>query len=331
MLYIEANSRDAAFHFSVEAYVMAHFQHDEPVMLIWRTEPCVMLGCNQIAEVEIDLEYARREDIRLVRRSSGGGAIFTDAGTLLISVILPFAEGQNPQHFARETIAGAIVAALERMGVAAKMEGRNDILVGGKKVSGLAQYVCGGRICSHGSLLYDADLDMLERVLRADDGKIRSKALRSVRGRVTNIKEHMGEPCSASEFWKLLKQQLFSGQNVREYLLTEQDIAGIEAIRQKQYGNPVWTFGRTPRFSFHNARRFAGGKVEVYLEVVEGTVAACSINGDFLSIVPVSGLEERLIGKAFQRHAFEAALEGVLLQPYLGSITKEEFLASIFG
>ncbi len=331
MLYIETKSRDAASHFSVEAYVMDTFPMDEPVMMIWQTDPCAMIGSNQIAEAEVDLGLARRAGIQIVRRSSGGGTIFTDAGTLLVTMILPYDDGRDTQQTARAKLSGRIVAALNKMGVAAEVEGRNDILVGGKKVSGLAQYIRNGKICSHGSLLYDADLEALARVLRVDDEKIRSKALRSVRSRVANIKESMVEPYSTHAFWELLKAHMFFGEDVREYTLTEKDAAGIEDIRQRQYGNPDWTFGRAPRFSFHNSKRFPGGKADVYLDIIDGKVSACSIRGDFLGVAPIRGLEELFENKVFQPHAFEDALNGIALRLYMGSITKEELLSCIFG
>ena len=330
MHYIETESKDAAFHFSVEEYMMKTFPFDEPVMMIWQADKCVMLGNYQVAEAEIDMNYARQAGIQIVRRSSGGGTIFTDLGTFLYTVIQPYEEGQEPGQIAQNTVAAPLVYALNKIGVPAQAEGRNDILAEGKKISGMAQYVRHGRICSHGSLLYDTDLEMLVRTLRADEEKIRSKALRSIRSRVTNIKEHMNTPCSTQEFGEMLKQKLFEAGQVREYSLTGHDLSEIEQIYQSRYNNPSWTFGKAPEFSFHNSKRFVGGKVEVYLNIIKGTVAACSIRGDFLGTVPIGGLEEQLTNKALQYEVFNDALDGISLQLYLGNITKGELLSCIF-
>ncbi|HBU12340.1 MAG TPA: hypothetical protein DEB31_06320 [Clostridiales bacterium] len=330
MLYIESDSMDAAFHFSAEEYIMRQFPSDEPVMMIWQTAPCAMLGANQIAEAEIDMARAKQEGVQIVRRASGGGTIFTDPGTFLITIILPYYEGQDLRQTAAEGLAGPIVSALEKMGIPAKIEGRNDILVSGKKVSGFAQYVRHGKICSHGSLLYDADLEMLARILRVDDEKIRSKALRSVRSRVTNIMEYMAEPRPARAFLTLFKEHLFSARPFTGYTFNEQDFTEIGRIYHEKYGNPAWIIQRSPSFSFHNSVRFAGGKVEVYLAIASGKVTSCSVRGDFLGAAPIRELEERLENILFQRQAFADALTGFPLPLYLGNILIDELLSCIF-
>ena len=329
MVYIESKSKDAAFHFSVEEYVMRHYPFNEPVIMIWQADKCAMLGRNQIAEAEIDINYARQEGIQIVRRSSGGGTIFTDLGTLLYTMILPHKEDISLEEV-REKIAGPVVRALNEMNVPAKIEGRNDILVKGKKVSGIAQYVRHGRICTHGSLLYDANLETLTQVLCVDEGKISTKGLRSVRSRVANLKEYMNSSYSVYDFWDLLKKNLFPGQQIREYSLTENDIDQINLIFQEQYGNLSWTFEQAPQFSFHNSKRFAGGNVEIYLDIKKGAVSSCLIRGDFLGVLPIRDLETLFENKLFQYQAFAEALDGIAIQLYLGNITADEFLSCIF-
>ncbi|MCL2360388.1 MAG: lipoate--protein ligase [Defluviitaleaceae bacterium] len=328
MIYIEMESTDAAFHFSVEEYVMEHFPSDETVMMIWQADNCAMLGCNQIAEAEIDIGYAENERIHIVRRSSGGGTIFTDMGNLLYTVILPH---KDPPDEVRKNVADMIIKALREMGIPAEIDGRNDILADGAKFSGMAQYTRHGRICTHGSLLYDTDLDKLARVLTVDDAKIRSKALRSVRSRVTNIKKYLNPDYSIQEFLKLLKQRLFCNEKIIRHTLTDNALAMIHQIYHERYGNPSWTFGRAPMFTFHNSKRFAGGKVEIFLDIAKGDVISCCIRGDFLGIIPIHGLEEVLTGTEFRYQAFVRALEEILIQPYLGNIGKDEFLSCIFG
>jgi len=331
MIYIETDSLDAAFHFSVEEHIVRTYPWDEPVLMIWRTNKCAMLGSNQIAQAELDVRYAEQEGIQIVRRSSGGGTIFTDPGTLLYTMIQPYSDEYYPLDIARQQVGGPVAEALEKMGIPARVEGRNDILVDGKKVSGLAQYVQNGRVCTHGSLLYDADLEMLTRVIRVDDEKIRSKALKSIRSRVTNLKEHLANPCSALEFRELLKQHLFCGQNVREVKLTDHDLSQVDAIYREKYGNPLWTLERSPKFTFSNSMRFPGGRVDVGLDVVKGVVSSCSIRGDFLGVVLIRGLESLFEGLPFQYQAFSDAIEGVSLLPYLGAISADELLSCIFA
>ncbi|MCL2588614.1 MAG: lipoate--protein ligase family protein, partial [Oscillospiraceae bacterium] len=155
MRYIKPPGKDAAFHFSVETYLMEQFPSDEPIFMIWQADNTAMLGSYQVAQAEVDLSYAKELNIQIVRRQSGGGTIFTDMGTLLYTLILPQLAEQSPREIVREAFAAPMIRALNKLGIPAELIGRNDILVDGKKVCGIAQHVRRGKVCTHGSLLYD--------------------------------------------------------------------------------------------------------------------------------------------------------------------------------
>lgn len=329
MLYIEPPSTDAAFHFAAEEYAMAHFGR-QPVMMIWQTGPCAMLGRNQIADAEIDLNLARRRGIQVVRRSSGGGTIFTDAGTLLFTMILSFRPGDDCKQMEREQVARPVARALRRLGIPAIVEGRNDMTVEGKKFSGLAQYLQGGRLCTHGSLLYNADLELLAQVLKPDEEKIKSKALRSARSRVTNLVDYMHEPLGVRGFREALKLELFHADKFQEICFTADDLAAIQSIRDAKYASAEWLYGHAPPFTFHNRRRFSAGAAEIFLDIKNNVIASCRICGDFLSLAPVSELEARLTGLPYHREDLTAALENASFNFYLGGITTGELIDLFF-
>jgi len=337
-LYIECDNFDAAFHFSVEEYFTQYASSQEhsgeyfcePIIMIWQTGKCVMLGSYQTAEAEINLQFARENGIQVVRRCSGGGTIFTDSGTLLYTMILPNLKEQYPQQTSKEILAASVVDLLNKTGISARQEGRNDITVDGKKVSGMAQYVRNNRVCSHCSLLYDTNLEMLTQVLHVDQEKIQSKAIRSIRSRVTNLKNYMSAPLSTQDFKELIKQNLFKKYDITKYNLTENDIARINKIYHEKYANPSWTYGRSPKFSFRNTKRFQGGRVEIFLDIANGIIDSCSIRGDFLGTVPIRTLEELLENKSFQYKAVDDVLYQVDLTSYFGDITKEQFLSCMF-
>jgi lipoate-protein ligase A len=267
-----------------------------------------------------------------VRRASGGGTIFTDPGVLLYTVILPlpYRGTSDVKRLESEHVSGPVVSALRGMGIEAGVEGRNDIMMNGAKISGLAQYVKGSRLCTHGSLLFSANLDDLAAVLKPDDGKIRSKALRSVRARVANISPMLPDVGDIEDFRRLLKKYILEGQDADEYILTADDIARIEEIRRRKYANPDWTFGHAPRFSFHQAKRFAAGKVEIFLDIAEGVIKSCAIKGDFLGVTPIRELEELLESQPYRRDAIIRALEGVDTTRCLGGVSKEQFVECVF-
>jgi lipoate-protein ligase A len=342
VLFLECSSRCAAYYFSVEEFLLRCHKLDQPILMLWQTESCVMLGQYQIADAELDMNYVEERGVTIVRRPSGGGAIFTDSGTFLLSLILPAKRDSSgnydkfPQSAARAQFADLLVGALEQLGIPARLEGRNDILVEGKKVSGMAQHVYRGRSCTHGSLLFDADLGLLASVLRVDDEKFHTKAVKSIRSRVTNIKDYATEhklPVAAfspPEFSKSFKQALHEITAAQYYHLDAGSLVQIEQIYREKYGNPDWVRKKTPRFNVHATRRFPAGKLEVFLEVSKGVVSACSVHGDFLGTVPIAELEEQLIGLRYQRSSFETALKQRTLSPYLGDITAEELLACVF-
>jgi len=330
MIYIETKSTDAAYHFSVEEYLVRNFESDETLLMLWQADKCAMLGSFQIAAAEINMSCASKSKVQIVRRSSGGGTIFTDMGTLLYTMILPYSEDRDIEQLVKKSVAGPMVSALNKIGIPAKMEGRNDILVGSKKISGLAQYIRGSRICVHGSLLYDTDLDLLANVLNVDEGKISSKAISSVRSRVTNVKEHMPKKLSTDEFISMLKKSFFECYDIRNYELSGAELSEIDTIFKNKYAHTSWNFGNAPKFSLRTAKRFPAGKVEIYMDTEKNIVTSCAIYGDFLGTVPISGLEEQMINIPLEYTAMSNALEKISLRPYLGGITKEQFLSCMF-
>ena len=241
MIFIENDSTDAAFHFSVEEFFTRYYRSDSQVFMLWQTEKTVMLGNNQVPDSEIDIDFALENGIRIVRRSSGGGAIFTDMGTLLYTVIEPLNK-ETAAH--REETAAKIIESLRKMGVPAVREGRNDILIDGRKISGFAQYTSGTHVCTHGSLLFDADLESLSKVLIPDEKKLRPKGISSIRSRVTNIKPYLDQKCSVMEFISRLKKELLHGNDVITYTLSTDDLTQVDRINNEKYSNKEWNLRR---------------------------------------------------------------------------------------
>jgi len=350
MLYLKSSKLDAAYHFATEEFLLRHFDLTQPIVLLWQTVPTIMLGQYQIADAETNCDRTTATAIRIVRRPSGGGAIYTDGGTLLLSLLLPEKRCpsgsvvQFPQKAAQNEFADLLTTALRRLDIPAMLQGRNDILLDGKKISGMAQHVYRGRSCTHGSLLFDADLESLSSLLRVDEGKFRSKAVKSIRSRVTNIKEY-AQDCNlpiahmdTAEFVHTLTQTLIKEGGAQRLRLSSDDEAAIQRIYQEKYGNPDWVRKKTPPFSQHTRRRFDAGLLDVYLDIAKGLVTACAIHGDFLGSAPISRLEQLLIGLPYNRQEFGQALTKLAtkgtrdeaLRPYLGGISAEEFLSCVF-
>ena len=239
VIFIENKSKDAAHHFSIEELFTRIIKLSEPVLMLWQTDNTVMLGNNQIVEAEVDLDFAAKTNINIVRRSSGGGAIYTDNGTILYTVIQPLTENAK---FIREETAENVIDVLKNIGVSAYREGRNDILLDGKKISGFAQYTSGKHICTHGSLLYDADIENLTSALIPNDDKLQPKGIASIRSRVTNIRPYVNENYSTADFFNILKEGLLANTQYRTYKLSNEELAKVEKIKNDKYGNSEWNF-----------------------------------------------------------------------------------------
>lgn len=331
MIFIQPKSTDATVHFASEEYCMATLGKTQEIFMLWQTENCAMLGSNQIAQDEIDFDLAKQHAVQIVRRSSGGGTIFTDQGTLLCTLITPFASEDDAKEIGRTRLAEPLIAALQKMGIHAELKGRNDMLLDGKKISGLAQRLGKNCLCSHCSLLFDADLSVLEKILTVDESKIKNKGLASIRSRVTNIREHLSEKYSPQEFKARFIQALQEIVPLEAYEFNQDDFAQIAKIQKEKYANPLWTYRTNTNFTHQSEKRLPMGKIEAYLEIQEGVIASCSIRGDFLSIKPIEELEQLLANKAFDQNELTAHLNTVDLFPYLGGITAEEFVAVLFS
>ncbi len=199
---------DPSVNLAIEEYLLRNFSGDDEILLFYINEPSIIIGRNQNTLEEINHEYVDAHNIHVVRRLSGGGAVYHDLGNLNFSFIA-HNRPENVHNFKKFT--GPVVQVLRQMGVSAEMSGRNDILVEGRKVSGNAQYISGKRMFSHGTLLFDSDLSCVAEALNVKMSKITSKGLKSVRSRVANISEFLSEPITLEQFRRRLLEGIFSG------------------------------------------------------------------------------------------------------------------------
>jgi len=229
VILIQNNNRDAAFYFSIEEYLTRNKQFGKPVLMVWHVDNCIMIGKNQVVEAEVNLSLAKTVKIPIIRRQSGGGAIYVDEGTVLCTLVSPLLKDAE-NHM--EEVSDILINALSKMGVSAYREGKNDILLDGKKIVGMAQFTSKSHICTHASLLYDTDLDALTKILIPHDEKLVPKGIRSIRSRVTNIKQSMNTNLTAENFKAELQKEILSGINYENYEFTPDETSQIELIYQ---------------------------------------------------------------------------------------------------
>ncbi|KFI04174.1 lipoate--protein ligase LplJ [Bacillus spizizenii] len=331
MLFIDnQNINDPRINLAIEEYCVKHLDPKQPYLLFYVNQPSIIIGKNQNTIEEINTKYVEENGIIVVRRLSGGGAVYHDLGNLNFSFITKD-DGDSFHNFKKFT--EPVIQALRQLGVEAELSGRNDIVVDGRKISGNAQFATKGRIFSHGTLMFDSSIDHVVSALKVKKDKIESKGIKSIRSRVANISEFLDDKMTTEEFRSHLLRHIFNTndiQNVPEYKLTEKDWEVIHQISKERYQNWDWNYGRSPKFNLNHSKRYPIGSIDLRLEVKKGKIEDCKIFGDFFGAGDVSEIENLLVGKQYERSVIADVLDDVNLKHYFGNITKEDFLDLIY-
>ncbi|UYZ12786.1 lipoate--protein ligase [Brevibacillus sp. WF146] len=318
---------DPRINLAIEEYALKHLPANEDYLLFYINEPSIIIGKNQNTIEEINVDYVNEHRIHVVRRLSGGGAVYHDLGNLNFSFITND-DGESFHNFRKFT--DPVVRALRQMGVDAELTGRNDIQVGERKISGNAQYAAKGRMFSHGTLLFDSDLERVVSALNVNPQKIQSKGIKSIRSRVANISEFLPRPMTIEEFKQALLAFIFDGKPVEEYPLTDEDWANIHELSRSRYQSWEWNYGKSPKSNFRQSRRFDIGTVEVRLEIEKGRIKEAKIYGDFFGMRDVSEIEAMLRGVPYDKQAVADVLARIDIEPFFGKWSREELLSLFF-
>ena len=329
MLFIDNKGiTDPQINLAIEEYALKNLDINETYLLFYINEPSIIIGKNQNTIEEINTEYVEGNGIKVVRRLSGGGAVYHDLGNLNFSFITKD-DGESFHNFRKFT--EPVVAALKKLGVNAELSGRNDIEVGGRKISGNAQFSTKGRMFSHGTLMLNSEIENMVSALKVKKDKIESKGIKSVRSRVANISEFLTEKVEIDEFRSLLLKNIFEGQDeIPEYILTDEDWEKIYQLSKERYRNWEWNYGKSPKFNLQHSHRFPAGSIDVRLEVNKGVIENCKIYGDFFGVGEVSEIEEKLTGTRYGKNEIDKALADIDTTHYFGNVTKDEFLNLLY-
>ena len=321
MKLVLLKSTDPTVNLAAEEYLFFH--SEEPTLLLWQNNNAVIIGKNQNTLSEINMDRIRKNGVSVVRRITGGGAVYHDMGNVNYSVIQKSREnGSLDFQFFTEPI----LKALEGLGLEATFSGRNDILIDGKKISGNAQYSFNGKTLHHGTLLFDSNLEMLEQLLTVDPEKIKTKAISSVRARVTNIKEHLSDKNMTVDGFISYLKAYFTENGFTESRITEDEQKEIEKLTVEKYRTWEWNYGYSPKYSFRKKIRTAAGSIEIFLDIDSGTIKKAVIFGDFFALNPIYLLEELLVGIKHEQEEIAAFFEKNNISQKFINISKEEFI-----
>ncbi|WP_458626812.1 lipoate--protein ligase [Winogradskyella sp. PC D3.3] len=330
MIFIDNEGHtNPKLNLALEEYALRHFDASTDYLLFYINEPSIIIGRNQNTLEEINKDYIDENNIHVVRRISGGGAVYHDLGNLNFSFITNH-DGKSISNFKKFT--APVIKVLNSMGVAAELKGRNDILVNEKKISGTAQFSTGKRMISHGTLLFDTDMGEVVKALQVKMSKIQSKGHKSVRSRVANISEFLKTPMSMAKFKKELLTGLYEASEPFEtYKLTEVEWKAVKQLKAEKYDLWDWNFGRSPKFNIQRNKRFPIGEIDLRIFVEKGHISDLKIFGDFFGRSPISDLENLLIGVPYDKHEISKILNHVSIEDYFGTIDKSDFINLVYG
>ena len=323
MRYLETGSFDPAFNLAFEEYVLT-CKRGGDYLILWQNNNTIVIGQNQNAESEINRSFVEQRNIHVVRRSTGGGAVYHDLGNLNYSFIT---DAGRLESITMTRFIVPIVSALRKLGLPAEASGRNDILINGMKVSGTAQRIYKDRILHHGTLLFDTDLSVLGEALRVSPEKYQTQGTVSAKSRVGNILPMLQEKIELAAFKEYLKKEFAVEDNVPLGLL---ETEAVKKLKFEKYDTWEWNFGRAPRCKMLNRHRWPGGILEVHLETERGRIKNIEFFGDFLSVADVSEVQTALQNCVYRYDAVKKVLCALPLHLYFGSILLEEVLDSIF-
>src|SRR5882762_7640934 len=328
MLFVDNRGiTDARVNLALEEYVFRHKPSDEDVLLFYVNARAIIIGRNQNTIEEIDGDVVAAREIQVVRRVSGGGAVYHDAGNLNFSFMTPDVQARFNRY---DQFTRPVIAVLHDLGVPAELGGRNDILAGGRKISGNAQFAAPARMFSHGTLLLDSDLDAVTAALRPKPGKVESKGVKSIRSRVANISEFLAQPLDVTELRERIVERIFGTRDrtrIPQVALSDADWTAVHALVASRYGTWAWNYGENPPSNVQRARRFPVGEIDVRLDVTEGRIAGLRFFGDYMGREDVTALERRLIGVPYDRDAIAQSLANVEPADYFGDVSHDDLLA----
>ncbi|NRR21269.1 lipoate--protein ligase [Brevibacillus sp. MS2.2] len=314
---------DPRINLAIEEYALKHLPNSDDYLLFYINEPSIIIGKNQNTIEEINATYVEEKNIHVVRRLSGGGAVYHDLGNLNFSFITND-DGESFHNFRKFT--APVVQALKTLGVEAELTGRNDIQVGERKISGNAQYSTKGRMFSHGTLLFDSEMENVVSALKVNAEKIQSKGIKSIRSRVANISEFLVDKMTIEEFRLAVLHSIFGEGEIEEYKLTDEDWEKIHELSRSRYQTWEWNYGKSPKSNYRQSKRFDIGTVEIQLDIEKGKIKEAKIYGDFFGVRDVAELEAVLRDTPYDRSSISERLADINLQEFFGKLDQASFV-----
>lgn len=325
MLCIRSKNSNPYFNLAAEEYFLKHNEQD--VFILWHSDNVVVVGKHQNTLAEINYRFVKLNNIQVARRLTGGGTVFHGHGNVNFSFIK---HGETGRLVDFRLFIQPIINFLNILGIKAIQGPKNEILVNGKKVSGNAEHVYKNRVLHHGTLLFDANLDLLRESIRQFPGKYIDKAVKSNHSNVLNLSSVMSSAMSLEAFDKALMGHIISEYNGRLHMLSEQEEESIHYLANSKYNTWEWIFGWSPDYELYNTIEAATGKIKIHLKVHKGTIMECTIELPGIFSKNFGLIAEKLRGIPHEEYKIRAIIKELDSEKIFNDKDVEEFLFGFF-
>lgn len=326
MILVENNTLSPQLNHAIELYLMDNY--DEDIFMFWRNKPSILIGRFQNIDLEVNLEYTKKNNIEVVRRLSGGGAIYCDENNMQYSFITKKENKYGNVENTFKYFAKPIVEALNSLGINAEFKGRNDILIDDLKISGNAQFHKDKKILHHGTLLFKANIENISNALNPRKIKLEKHGVKSVKSRVGFIGDYVN--MNVKEFMEYVENFIKEKYKITKiHKLTEKEWEEIKKIEKKIFLSEEWTNGNESLNKLRNVEKYKCGIVEIILEAKNNKIEKIFIEGDFFSEREIEGLYNILIGVEINKVEILKKLENVEIDKYIKGMEKEDLVNDI--
>lgn len=328
MLEILNESNDPGFNLAAEQLMLEEIETDDALFMLWQNNPSVVVGRHQNTPDEVDLAYAKGKGISVIRRMTGGGAVYHDMGNLNFTLILDRKELDDPYDFSH--LMEPMLEAFECFGIKGERSGRNDITVDGRKVAGGASRITAEKVLYHACILVNTDVDEMQRVLTVGKEKLGGKGVASVGGRVATLRE-LASTVTVSELSHNLRQVMETSYGIRKVKRFSQDeIARIESLKAERYDLDEWNIGASPKYDIYRAARYPWGGIQLMLRLKAGQIAECAVYGDYFADESAQDFCHALAGTDYTKQALADRLSRIDVGRFFRGAKQDDIVRLMF-